>query len=179
MKLLASLVDTKGKVLVPDFYEDVAPVTEQERKLYESIDYQINKYREAIGLPSLLANSGDELLMQRWRFPTLSIHHISCCGDGNPTIIPRTVKARISCRVVPNQSPQKIYQLVSEHISQIFRSFESSNLLTVNCPRQGDWWLADLNSKYFQAAEEAIKKTWNIEQVMKLKEGGKFFCHKI
>mmetsp|Transcript_16606 Transcript_16606/g.34713 ORF Transcript_16606/g.34713 Transcript_16606/m.34713 type:complete len:371 (+) Transcript_16606:135-1247(+) len=94
VKLLASLVESgTGKILVPGIMDDVAPVTEEEEKLYETIDFDLEAYKKENKLDSvsnaLLHDTKKDLLMARWRFPTLSLHGIEGAfpGAGAKTVM--------------------------------------------------------------------------------------------
>ncbi|EJW73404.1 hypothetical protein WUBG_15692 [Wuchereria bancrofti] len=56
----------------------VAPVTNEERKLYETLDFDVEEYRADIGAIKLLSDSKEKILMKRWRYSTLSLHGIDC-----------------------------------------------------------------------------------------------------
>ena len=98
--LMASLVDNTGKILVDGVMKDVAPVTEDEKKIYEKIDFSLEDYAEETGVKAinskLLHNTKESLLMHRWRFPTLSLHGIegAFSDPGAKTVIPRKVSER-------------------------------------------------------------------------------------
>ena len=98
--LMASLVDNTGKILVDGVMKDVAPVTEDEKKIYVKIDFSLEDYAEETGVKAinskLLHNTKESLLMHRWRFPTLSLHGIegAFSDPGAKTVIPRKVSER-------------------------------------------------------------------------------------
>ena len=78
---MSSLVDTDGNVLISGLMDDVKPLTEEEEKLYDSIDFSLDDYKEettvsAIGVNKSLRNDKKSLLMARWRYPSLSLHGI-------------------------------------------------------------------------------------------------------
>lgn len=54
---LGSLVDRKGKILIPGMYDSVAPLTEEEKKLYEKIDFDLSEYCKDVGVGKLLHDS--------------------------------------------------------------------------------------------------------------------------
>ncbi len=74
IKLMASMVDVKGKILIPGIYDTVAPVTEEEKKLYAPIEFDMQDYCKDMGHCKLPHDSKEQILMHRWRFPTLSLH---------------------------------------------------------------------------------------------------------
>ena len=74
VSLLGSLVSSKGKILIPGINELVDKVTEDERKLYGPIDFDLENFRKDIGVKKLMYDTKELSLMHRWRFPSLSIH---------------------------------------------------------------------------------------------------------
>ena len=82
----------------------MAPVTDEERKLYETIDFDMNEYAKDIKAAGLLHNTKEQLLMHRWRHPHLSLHGIegAFSGVGAKTVIPRRVVGKFSIRTVPH-----------------------------------------------------------------------------
>ena len=75
--LFSKLVDQKGNILIPGVNELVAPLTEEEDKLYDSIDFDPKDYAKDIGTTKLLhdgPNAKKDTLQHRWRYPSLSIH---------------------------------------------------------------------------------------------------------
>lgn len=71
--------------------------------------------------------------MSNWRYPSLSIHGIegAFSGPGFKTVIPRTVVGKFSIRLVPNQDPQKISELVKKYINSVWEKRQSPNKLKV------------------------------------------------
>lgn len=174
MQIIASMTDPKtGRVAIPGFYDDVRPLTAEEMLLYEDIDFDVRKYGERTGLTDLLTStSATELLMQRWRFPTLSVTGIELPAGGNPTIIPKKVTARISVRTVPDQDHKRLIALLNGHLEAEFAKLNSRNKLKVNVIRDGAWWLGDVKGNpFYKAAEVAIEKAWG-KKPMFTREGG-------
>ena len=88
IKLLATLTDPAGRVTLPGFYDDVRPVSLEERVYYESIVH------EAHG-----ASSTAESLVALWRMPSFTVHRVSTSGPGHATVIPNSVEASLSIRI--------------------------------------------------------------------------------
>uniref|UniRef100_A0A5F7ZXR4 Peptidase M20 dimerisation domain-containing protein n=1 Tax=Macaca mulatta TaxID=9544 RepID=A0A5F7ZXR4_MACMU len=108
--LMGSLVDKRGNILIPGINEAVAAVTEEEHKLYDDIDFDIEEFAKDVGAQILLHNNKKDILMHRWRFPSLSLHGIegAFSGSGAKTVIPRKVVGKFSIRLVPNMTPEVV-----------------------------------------------------------------------
>lgn len=118
-ELLASLRDHSGKVLVPGFYDDVAGVTPEEKKDL-SLAFDAAAYKQTFGAEASGGEKAFSPQERAWLRPTLEINGISggYSGAGFKTVIPAKAKAKISCRLVPNQDPQKIGHLVAKYLEK-------------------------------------------------------------
>lgn len=120
VKVLASLRDENGKIAIPNFYDDVKDLSALEREEYD-LEFDDMSYLAQTGFPP---TGGEETFSpgeRRATRPTLEINGINggYTGDGFKTVIPKEAHAKISCRLVPNQDPEKIGLLVKNHIQKI------------------------------------------------------------
>jgi acetylornithine deacetylase/succinyl-diaminopimelate desuccinylase-like protein len=126
VRLMASLVDTDGTILVEGVMDDVKPVSAEEEALYDSIEFDLDDFKQENRIASvsnkLLHDNKKALLMARWRFPTLSLHGIegAFSGAGAKTVIPAKVIGKFSLRLVPDQDPSRIEALVKAHLDREF-----------------------------------------------------------
>ena len=113
VELLAKLWDRDGRVQVPGFYDDVLELSEREKNGY---DYRADRsyYMKQFGIEVFGGETGRTLKEANWFRPTLEINGISggYAGSGIKTVIPSSAHAKISCRLVPNQNPEKITHAV-------------------------------------------------------------------
>ena len=112
--ILASLHDGEGRVTVEGFYDDVEDPTSDEREALASIAFDEDAYRRETGAPELHGEAGFTTLERLWLRPTLDVNGIS--GGGSFTVIPSSARARLSCRLVPEQRPETIARLVEAHV---------------------------------------------------------------
>lgn len=120
IQLLASLRDpATGKVTVPGFYDDVESLPEKERKLL-SLSFEEKEYENTFGIQPTGGEVAFSPLERNWIRPTLEINGIygGYCGAGVKTVIPAKANAKITCRLVANQDPKKIANLVAEHLKK-------------------------------------------------------------
>jgi nonspecific dipeptidase len=126
VRLMGTLVDTNGTILVRGVMDDVRPVTAEEEALYDPIDFDLEAYKEENKVKSvsdkLLYDDKKSLLMHRWRYPTLSLHGIegAFSGPGAKTVIPASVIGKFSLRLVPDQDPGRIEKVVVAHLESEF-----------------------------------------------------------
>lgn len=174
--LMAHLTDDAGKILVPGIMNDVAPLTEDEHSRYETIHFSENDYCQDAGVSCLSkAVKGDKkkILMNRWRYPSLSLHGIqgSFDGDGAKTVIPRKVTGKFSIRLVPHQTPEKVEKLVIKYVEELFAKRNSPNKMKVFMFHGGRPWVSDPSSPNFEAGAAAVKKVFGVDPDL-TREGG-------
>nr|BAF48785.1 serum carnosinase [Anguilla japonica] len=170
--LLGSLLDHTGKILVPGIYESVAPLTEEERKLYKDIHFDMEEMKNNIGVKSFLQDNKEEILMSRWRYPSLSIHGIegAFSDPGSKTVIPRRVIGKFSLRQVPNMDPAVVERQVKEHLQEVFAKQKSPNNLKVMATVGAKPWVANLNNPEYIAGRKAVKVVFGVEPEL-IREG--------
>jgi len=173
VSIMSQLVDGTGKILVPGIYDSVDPVTDAERDSYKSIDFNMDEYQKDIGCKALQKSDKTELLMRRWRFPTLSLHGIegAYSDPGAKTVIPREVIGKFSLRIVPSQTPDEIEKKVTDFIMDIHKKSGSHNEIDLSMGHGGLPWVADVNDPNFQAGRQAIQQVFGIDPDF-TREGG-------
>lgn len=172
--LLNTLVDVNGKILIPGVLDEVAPLTEAEKKMYETIDFDVDDYCEDLGCPRIIHHKDKILtLMHRWRYPSLSIHGIQGAFDGSgcKTVIPKKVIGKFSIRLVPHQTPDHVEKCVKEYILRKFKERGSPNKLNVTLIHGAKAWMCDPNHPHYNAGKRAVKSVFGQDPDM-TREGG-------
>jgi di- and tripeptidase len=174
--VLSSLQDVHGDVAIPGFYDGVREISESEKKFYDQLvnDFYVEKYMNDLGVKKLRGETSTEVLMNRWRRPTISIHgiHTSYPGKfGTVAAVSKSASAMISFRTVPDQDVEKIVGMVDKFVQEQFVKLGSGNTLSFNVVSHGDWWLGDPSNSYFKAADAAIREHWNVSPLY-VREGG-------
>ena len=173
VRILARLVDTDGKILIPGIDELVAPLTEEEKALYGPISYTMENLYESLGSMTSIFPDKEQTLMARWRNPSLSIHGIegAFSTPGAKTVIPAKVIGKFSIRTVPNMEAKQVHDLVFKYVRDEFAKLGSKNTLDVSCQHDGKWWVASPKHWNFSAARKAVKEVFGVEPDM-TREGG-------
>jgi len=116
--LLDSMRGHDGKILVEGFYDDVRALTDAEREQIAAIPYDETEYKAAIGVDALFGEPGYTARERIWARPTLELNGIwgGFQGVGTKTVIPSEAHAKITCRLVADQDPNKIIELLKAHI---------------------------------------------------------------
>src|ERR1700736_6624740 len=120
-RLVASLHDGNGRVAIPGFYDEVAPLQDWEREAWGKIP--INADEEILketGVPELFGEAGYTTLERIWARPTAEINGLGggYQGPGTKTVIPSHTMAKLTFRVVPNQKPDQIVELAKKHLEK-------------------------------------------------------------
>ncbi|VEU21898.1 DEKNAAC102877 [Brettanomyces naardenensis] len=174
VKIMSQLVDGDGKILIPGVAEMVAPVTEKESKLYDDIDYDAGELAKATGAEEIsIYSDKKDILMHRWRYPSLSLHGIegAFSGAGAKTVIPAKVSGKFSIRTVPNITSEELTKFVVDYLKKKFDELHSPNKFSAGLVHDGDYWLSDPFNDAFTAAKEATKLVWGVEPDF-IREGG-------
>ncbi|XP_053520202.1 beta-Ala-His dipeptidase isoform X1 [Artibeus jamaicensis] len=157
--LLGSLTNASGRILVPGIYDQVAPVTEEERQLYSATDLDLAEFRHSTQVKKFLFDTKEEVLMHLWRYPSLSIHGIegAFAGPGTKTVIPGQVTGKFSIRLVPHMEAPVVETQVKQYLQRIFSERNSSNQMAVSMVLGLRPWIADMKDSHYLAAKRAIK----------------------
>jgi len=173
VRVMASLVDTNGKILIPGLSELVAPLTKEEQSLYQNIAFTMDNLYESLGSKTGIYGDKENTLMGRWRFPSLSLHGVegAFSAPGAKTVIPAKVIGKFSIRTVPDMEPPEVDKLVYSHVNKVFESLGSKNKLNCHLQHSGKWWVASPKHWNFTAAAKAVEKVWNVKPDL-TREGG-------
>ena len=120
VRLLAGLHDARGAVAVAGFYDGLDPVDPAELAAMAAIPFDEAAYLAEVGAPAGAGEEGYSLLQRNWIRPTLEFNGIvgGYTGPGKKTVIPATASAKITCRLVPGQDPDRIVALLADHLER-------------------------------------------------------------
>ena len=139
----------------------------------QQIHYDLEKLKDELGAQRLRSQNEIEVLKMKWRNPTLSIHGIegAFSGTGGKTVIPAKISGKVSMRLVPDQDPDEIAKLCTEFLNECWKKLKTANKLKVKVIATGDWWLGNIDNKYFNAAASATFDVWKTKPIF-TREGG-------
>ncbi|OJD31741.1 cytosolic nonspecific dipeptidase [Diplodia corticola] len=173
VRVMGSLVDPSGKILIDGLDKLVAPLTEEEKSLYGDIAFTMDNLYESLGSKTGLFEDKERTLMGRWRFPSLSLHGIegAFSAPGAKTVIPAKVVGKFSIRTVPDMEIPAVNKLVEAHVNKVFASLDSKNTCKLIEQHSGKWWVASPKHWNFTAAAKAVERVWNVKPDL-TREGG-------
>lgn len=118
--ILASMRSSDGRILVEGFYDDVVPLSEADRTELARVPYDEEEVRQKLNVDAFFGEPGYTPLERSWARPTLEVNGIwgGFQGEGVKTVLPSEAHAKITCRLVANQRPERIAQLVKAHVER-------------------------------------------------------------
>ena len=175
VRVLASLVDTNGKIQIPGLMDLVAPLTEEEKGLYKDIAFTMDNFYESLGSETGIFDNKEQTLMARWRFPSLSVHGIegAFSQPGAKTVIPAKVIGKFSIRTVPNMESEDVTRLVVKYVNEVFAKLGSKNTMKCELMHDGKWWVASPKHWNFSAAAKAAERVFGVKPDL-TREGGRY-----
>ncbi|MCA9958679.1 MAG: dipeptidase [Anaerolineales bacterium] len=119
--IIAKLKDEDGHILIPGFYDQVRPLSDEERALINQLPLDAAKWLAETGAPAAWGEPEYTLVERLGARPTLDVHGIigGYTGSGGKTVLPSSVHAKISMRLVPDQDPEEIRQAFVEYVQAI------------------------------------------------------------
>ena len=158
-KMIASCHDENNHITIPGFYDDVLEATAEERKLLGKAPFDEKIYKADLGIDALYGEKGFSTNERTGIRPTLEVNGIwgGYTGEGSKTVLPSKASAKISARLVPNQSSVKITALLLDYFKKIAPAGVS---VRVSEHHGGEPYLTPIESKAYQAAAKAIAQTF-------------------
>lgn len=155
--LLGTILGHNGtEITVPGFHDSVDKLTDRETAAYKKIASSL-----LAGHPEIRSQQEfTQSLMQRWRYPNLTIHQISIPEAKTAVTISRTAQATLSIRIVPSQTAEAVAESLTTHLERSFTRLGSSNSLNIDIKAKADPWLGNPRSSLFQALRNAIVDVW-------------------
>jgi acetylornithine deacetylase/succinyl-diaminopimelate desuccinylase-like protein len=169
-QMLAQLRDKRGRIAVPGFYDDVELLSAHERREFKRLPYNQRSYKRLLGVPELFGEKGFTPIEQRSARPTLEINGLTSGyqGEGSKTIVPSQASAKITCRLVPNQSARRITRLLKRRLKEIC---PPTVRLELEEGHGAEPYIVSPTGSHAQAALAALEAAFGHEPVI-LREGG-------
>jgi acetylornithine deacetylase/succinyl-diaminopimelate desuccinylase-like protein len=158
-KMIADLQDENNHIMIPGFYDDVVVVSDAERKAMNEAPFSLEAYKEDLEIGAVHGEAGYTTLERTTIRPTLDVNGIwgGYMGEGSKTVLPSKAYAKISMRLVPNQSEKKITELFSAHFQSIA---PPSVQVKVNYHHGGQPAVTPTDTPEYLAASQAMEQTF-------------------
>lgn len=170
IELVAGMHDDNGRITLPGFYDRVRPVTREEHEALSKLPLDEEFYKKQTGVPELWGEPEYIPVERVGARPTLEINGFlsGYTGEGSKTVLPAKAMVKISSRLVPDQTPQEVYEQMIAYMK-------------VNAPKTIQWEVKLLNAAPtaitnrdmppIKAMGDAMKSSWGVDPLFK-REGG-------
>ena len=158
-KMIASLHDENNHITIPGFYDDVVISTEEERKLMALAPFDEKEYAADLGVKQLWGEKDFSTNERTGIRPTIELNGIwgGYTGEGAKTVLPGKAFAKISARLVPNQTSDKITNILINHLKKIA---PKNVTVKASLHHGGEPYMTPIDSKAYKAAAKAMEITF-------------------
>ena len=163
-KMIAACHDENNHITIPGFYDDVIESTDAERAKMAEAPFDINDFKQDLGIANVWGEKGYSTNERTGIRPTLEVNGIwgGYTGEGAKTVLPSKAFAKISCRLVPNQSST----VITEKVLNYFKSIAPDNVtVTAFEHHGGEPYITPIDSHEYQSAAKAIATTFGKEPI--------------
>ena len=169
-QLLSTLRDSRGRVAVPGFYDDVVALSKYERRQLARLPHGDRAFAKFLGVPGLFGEEGYTANEQRTARPTVEINGLTSGyqGQGSKTIIPSWASAKLTFRLVPNQKPARIRALI---LRQLKKLCPRTVRMEADAGHSGEPYIVSPTSGYARASLRALRAAYGREPIL-MREGG-------
>jgi acetylornithine deacetylase/succinyl-diaminopimelate desuccinylase-like protein len=169
-RILATFHDAEGRVAIEGFYDGVRDWGEAVRGQIRALPFDEEEFRAETGASSLGGERGVSVLERLWTRPTCEVNGLlsGYTGEGAKTVLPAKAMAKVSFRLVPDQAPARIGQLVRAHVERVTPAGVRVQVQELHGGRP---WKAEPSGPLFEAARRALAAAFGREPVL-TGEGG-------
>lgn len=168
--IISSFHDENGHIAIEGFYDRVVDWDDETRDNVNSLPFDSEEFRESVGASALGGEVGFSPLEQLWSRPTCEVNGLlsGYTGEGAKTVLPAKAMAKVSFRLVPDQSPDRVAELVRAHVERVA---PHGVRVRVEEMHGGTPWRAKLDERLKTAASEALRFAYGVDPVL-VGEGG-------
>ena len=162
--MIASMHDENRHITIPEFYDDVEEVSAEDRAALGRIPFSLDDYKKHLDIDDVLGEKGYTTIERTGTRPTLDVNGIwgGYIGEGAKTVLPSKAYAKISMRLVPNQSSEKITEIFQKHFEKIA---PAGVKVKVTPHHGGEPVLTPTTSNAYKAASLAMTETFGVEPI--------------
>jgi acetylornithine deacetylase/succinyl-diaminopimelate desuccinylase-like protein len=164
-RAVSTLQDPNGRVAIPGFYDEVREPMPTQRAQLAQLRFAERQFASSIGIEALTGEEGYSPLERLWLRPTCDVNGLcgGYTGDGAKTVIPSTASAKVSFRLVPDQTPERVEQLVRSHLARLAIPGVSLGVQRLHGARP---WRAEGDTPAVLAARRALASSFEHEAVL-------------
>ena len=158
-EMIASLKDENGHITIPGFYDNVQDLTSEERNALNAAPFDLEEYKKDLHINDVAGETGYTTIERTSVRPTLDVNGIwgGYIGEGAKTVLPSKANAKISMRLVPNQTDTEICEMFIKH----FESIAPASVKVKVTPHHGGLpYVTPTDSIEYEAAELAMEESF-------------------
>ena len=161
-RVLNSIVNEKGKILIDGFYDDVKPISKEEKEAFFTHDLDKKELKEKFGIHHFENEEGYSLVESGTARPTFEINGIlgGYTGAGFKTVIPQESMAKVSFRLVPHQTGDGVHKMLERHFQKHMPEGVEWSILQLG---DGPYYRADPNSVIASISRQAYSDVFGME----------------
>jgi acetylornithine deacetylase/succinyl-diaminopimelate desuccinylase-like protein len=169
-RVIASFHDKDGRIAVAGFYDDVKKWDDKTRKQIKKLPFDEEEFRKSVGAGKLTGEKGWSVLERLWIRPTCEVNGLlsGYTGEGAKTVLPAKAMAKVSFRLVPDQKPQRVRELLEAHLAKVTPAGIELELIEHH---GGLPWKAEVGGRWLEAASTALEEAFGTRPVL-AGEGG-------
>ena len=169
-RMIATFHDEEGRIAIPGFYDDVKEWDQATRESIRGLPFDEEKFRTDVAAPGLDGEAGYSVLERLWTRPTCEVNGLlsGYTGEGAKTVLPARAMAKVSFRLVPDQDPHRVEELLRAHLERVA---PAGVRVRVEALHGGNPWRADPSGPLFDAAAVALQEVFGRAPVL-TGEGG-------
>ena len=169
-RVVAGLHDESGRIAIEGFYDDVVTPSQETIEGIRGLRFDADAYAREVGTIPAGGESDYSPLERLWTRPSCDVNGLlsGYTGEGAKTVLPAGAMAKVSFRLVPNQSPERVRALLEEHLAKVAPAGVDFSLVELHGGRP---WLARLEGPLFEAASRALERSFGARPVL-TGEGG-------
>ena len=158
-EMIASLKDKNGIIQIPGFYDKVVNYGEEERDVINKVPFDLSEFKSHIDIGDTFGETGFSTVERIGTRPTLDVNGIwgGYTNEGAKTVLPSKAYAKISMRLVSNQSSSEISSLFTKHLNNIC---PKSCKIKVTEHHGGEPCVVNTDTKGYRSAYKAFQDVW-------------------
>lgn len=157
-RIIATFHDENWHVAIPGFYDDVNAAADYRAQIRQ-LPFDEAALVDETGAPALAGEAGQTTLERLWVRPTVEVNGLvsGYTGEGPKTVLPASSRAKVSCRLVPDQDPARIDRILREHVERVAPQGVRVSIKTYD---SGSPWRARLQGPLYEAAARALQRAF-------------------
>lgn len=169
-EMLAKVLDENGRIQIPHFYDDVEELSQEERSMIASIPFDVERYKQSIGVDALRGEAGYSTIERNACRPSFDVCGIwgGHTGEGSKTVLPSKAYAKVSTRLVPHQQHEKISKIFVDYIQSVAPDYVKVKVTPMH---GGEGYVCPISLPAYQAAEKGFAKAFG-KRPLAVRRGG-------